>query len=568
MSIPKIFANGKQVDLNQNHYKGAGGEGTIYVKGGKAYKIYHDPSKAIPPEKIRELATIDLPNVLGPIAEITDAHGRAIGFAMRYVDKTEYLCRLFTKGFRESNSVDTQTINALVKRMQDTLHAIHQKDILVVDYNELNFLTSTAFDEIYHIDVDCYQTPHYPATAIMESIRDRKVKAHKWTRESDWFSFGVVAFQLYMSTHPYKGRHPDFGKDWQKMMEAGVSVFNKATRLPPNTQDWAVIPKGHLKWFEKIFEHGERIAPPSSPDAATDILGPVKTQIIASTEHFEIKTVRTYKSEILALRYINGTCYAWTKDAIQADQKEIKAVSPTSGYTARRTQKDICPAQNDAPVLINFNTLTNKLTYESLDGKLQGESETTGFFIAQGRLYAVTPKGLIEYSFMNLGAKTIASQQAVAQIFHQHIVVDGMVIQDMLGTCHLAFPTSQGCAANIRVKELDGLRILSAKYQRGFAILLAEKGGTFSRFTLVFDKSHRYSLREEANAPLQEIEFTVLDKGSCVATNEANIEIFLNNDTVKVVEDSPLTGSQKLLSSGNQVLMTNKNQLLQISVKA
>lgn len=568
MSAPKIFIGGRAVDLTQNHYKGAGGEGAIYVKGSKAFKIYHDQAKVIPAGKIAELAKLQMPNVLAPTEMVADSRGRDIGFVMPFVDKTEYLCKLFTRGFRDTNHVSPEMIKALVGRMRDTLAEIHAKDILVVDYNELNFLTDRSFQEVFHIDVDSYQTPHYHATAIMESIRDRQIKGHKWTKESDWFSFGIIAFQLFMSSHPYKGRHPDYGRDWQKMMDAGVSVFNRATRLPPNTQDWAVVPPGYLKWFEKIFEHGDRLPPPAAPDSAPMVAGPVKAQIIASTQRFALTTLHEYPDDILAFRYIGPVAYACTKSGMFADHKLIKSWPAGTGYTSRRLRRDVCAARGALPVMLAFDPLRAILSYESLDGQLSGSFPCEGFFVAHERLYLVTPKGLVEYSFMNLGAKTLLAQEVVAQVFHTHQVFDGIVVQDILNTCRIAFPTGPGKTAALHIKELDGRRIISAKYQKGFAIFIVETQGSFQRIAIAFDRTFRaYTLREQENVPIQEVEFAVLDKGLCVAANEDTVEVFCDNETVKVVDDSPLTGTQSLVAAQNQILLIHKRQVLKMGMQ-
>src|SRR6478736_593639 len=199
--LSQFTVNGKNLMLKQSDYKAAGGEGVVYVKNGNAYKIYHDASKMIAVGKIQELSALTMPNILGP-KDIIYHNNTPVGFVMRYVSDTEFLCKLFTKGFRDKMGVTPDQINHLVKGMQDTLHEIHNKNILVVDYNEMNFLVNRGFDTVYNIDVDSYQTPSYRATAIMESIRDRKVKSGKFTKESDWFSFATVAFQMYMGTHP------------------------------------------------------------------------------------------------------------------------------------------------------------------------------------------------------------------------------------------------------------------------------------------------------------------------------------------------------------------------------
>ncbi len=567
MSVPKIKAQGKVIDLNQNHYKGAGGEGVIYVKGGYAYKIYHDPAKMIPVGKIQELAKLNLPNVLGPLFPITDTHDKPVGFAMKYAGDTEYLCKLFTKGFRDTNGVDPSMINALVKRAQDTLKAIHAHKTLVVDYNELNFLTSKSFDEIFHIDVDCYQTPSYPATAIMASIKDPQVKNNKFTELSDWFSAAIIFFQMYMGTHPYKGRHPDHGKDWQARMAAGVSVFNKKATLPPNTQDWSVVPKGHLKWFEKVFEHGERCAPPE-PDHVLATAGAVVPQIVNSTSKFSLKLVRAYDSPVLALRYIGGVAYAYTEKSIYADDRIMASHAPASGFVARRTQHDFVYAQNSTPVVLEYNGITGELKWETIDGKYKGELAGSSYFIANDRLYVVTNGNLVEYSFMNLGAKVLAAQQIVGNIFQSHQSFDGLIAQDILGTARLTFSVQPTVSATVHVKELDKARIVAGKLQNGVAVLIAEHGGKLARHTICFDKTAKeYTIRTETDASLQDVQLVVLDKGIAVTSNQDTIELFVDNSKIKVVDDSPITNNQRLYSFKNDIFLVNKNELHQVSMR-
>jgi hypothetical protein len=351
-------------------------------------------------------------------------------------------------------------------------------------------------------------------------------------------------------------------------MEAGVSVFNKAASLPPNCQTWSVIPKGHLKWFEAIFEHGERSAPPNDPGTVTAQTGPVTPKIIASTERFELKTTRAYPNEILACRSIKGTFYALTKGAVYAEQKEIEPFVPQSGYTGRRNVYDFCLIQNDQPAFLTFNPLQGHLHYRALSGKLEGHMETTGFFVSQDRLYTVEAGKLLEHTLLNLGAKPLLATAAVGQIFHQHTVYPGVVVQDVLGTCRLTLPSKAGASVTLHVKELDKTRILDAKAEKGFAILLVENQGRFDRITLVFDQTWHYTLRKEENVDLHEIDFTVMDKGICVAQNQDTIEIFATNDKVKKVDQSPLLPGQKLFSESNQIFAAHKNEILQISLKA
>ena len=48
-----------------------------------------------------------------------------------------------------------------------------------------SFLIDSSFSIPYHIDVDSYQTDNFPCTAIMDTIRDRRLPFGKFDDLSD-----------------------------------------------------------------------------------------------------------------------------------------------------------------------------------------------------------------------------------------------------------------------------------------------------------------------------------------------------------------------------------------------
>ncbi len=564
--LSKYTVAGKPIGLKQSHYKASGGEGIVYVKDGQAYKIYHDPKKMIPVGKIQELSVMKMHNVLGP-RDIIYLDNTPVGFVMPAVTDSEFLCKLFTKGFRDKNNITPDMINHLVAGMQDTLDTIHGLDILVVDYNEMNFLVNNGFDTVFNIDVDSYKTPSYPATAIMESIRDRKVLNKKFTKNSDWFSFGCVAFQLYTGSHPYKGRHPDYApKDWMEMMDKGISVFNKKCKLPPACQTLDVIPKGHLKWFEAVFEKGDRLPPPE-PDYVQIVVGTVVTKIIDSNDTFNIGLARQYDGQIESLRYIDGICYVITNKSIWGDGKQFTTFAPEVGYVSKRTVKDLVPVHGDKPAVVEYNKIDGKLRYKTFENKEIGVIDSKGFFIANRSVYTVVGSSLIEVSFANRGAKANAMQQAVANIFHNHQIFDGLVVQNMLGTCRFAIPFESGKCQTVHITELDKARIVDARYERGVAIVIAEEGGKYNRHTFIFNKDcSTYTTRTEKDVNLEDINFVVKDNGVVIAANDDKLEIFLDNQKVKMV-NSPLNNNEPLVAFKNDTYIINRDAVYKVSSK-
>jgi DNA-binding helix-hairpin-helix protein with protein kinase domain len=188
-----VTVNGSDVKLSQKDFLASGGEGDIYVKGASAYKIYHDKNKTIPSGKFAALASLTSPLVVGPRA-LAFSGSEPVGYQMPFIRDTSALCQLFTQTFKQRNGVSPTDCLELARGMAETLKSVHSSGVLVVDLNELNCLADDGFKRVYFIDVDSWQAPGYPATAIMESVRDYHTKG--FDEGSDWFSFAVVTFQM------------------------------------------------------------------------------------------------------------------------------------------------------------------------------------------------------------------------------------------------------------------------------------------------------------------------------------------------------------------------------------
>ncbi len=274
---------GGDLNLTKRHFIAEGGEGRVYAQGGKCYKIYTDPNKMIPAGKIRELGAITNPDIIKP--EDVILKGRTpVGYSMRHVDNVHVLCQLFTKAFKQRSGLTTEMVLDVTKSLQQGVADIHSAGALVVDLNEMNQLVSQDFKHVYFIDVDSYQTAHYPATAIMDSIRDWHVQNNKWTRETDWFSWGIIVFQMLTGIHPFKGRHPSVNGMVDRM-KANISVLRPDVTVPKVAQ-LAAIPETYKGWFKAVFDDGKRILPPTGPVEAIAIrVLPIgKTQVLEIIE--------------------------------------------------------------------------------------------------------------------------------------------------------------------------------------------------------------------------------------------------------------------------------------------
>ena len=123
------------------------------------------------------LPVADVPEILRPQRVLLDARNRPVGYTMRRVRNAHVLCQLFNRAFRERLGIAPEAMLALVRQLQEGVRYVHERGILIVDLNEMNFLLDDRQRQILFIDVDSYQTPGFPATALMESVRDRHARA-------------------------------------------------------------------------------------------------------------------------------------------------------------------------------------------------------------------------------------------------------------------------------------------------------------------------------------------------------------------------------------------------------
>lgn len=251
-----INVAGQDIRLTNRNYLSQGGEGVVYKKDKTAYKIYHN--NKISEKKIKELSVLSDSRILKP-KSIVYKDNEVVGYSMNYEANTYPLCQVFTKSFQSRYGLSNGTLLNLLTQMIEVVNHIHSKGILIVDLNEYNILVDKNFKKVYFIDVDSYQTKSYPATAIMEHIKDPH--AQFFSIQSDYYSLAILAFNLLIGIHPFKGKSLKKMSIKERMLN-NISVLNKNVKIPSICSDINSLPKGLFGWFVQMFEEGVRLEPP------------------------------------------------------------------------------------------------------------------------------------------------------------------------------------------------------------------------------------------------------------------------------------------------------------------
>lgn len=568
----RIGASGATLTLTDKNYKASGGEASIYVNGNKAYKLYHEPdTKMLPQKKMQELAVITNAQVVVPQEVIYDAKsGKPLGYTTDFVSDAEPLVKLFTRTFKDDNNITFAMVNELVKQMQLVVMDVHKAKCLISDLNELNVLVkATTFTEPFFIDTDSYCTPSFKATAIMDSIRDRRVSKydskgvlHYHPDEmSDWFSWAVLTFWLYSNIHPFRGGHDKYKpRDKQKQMDDGISIFHPGVRTPPSVNDFKVIPKRHLEWYKDVFLKGNRSVPPLA-DSSVPLLVPTQVVMIKGTDKITVSEIIAYSDAIVAVHNFMGVYYVVTKKHIYAGKKEIGNV------TAKKTL--VCNANDGSPIIatldndrIVFNELTSDIPVGSVASK--------DMFARNGAIYTITNSKMVENSFTAFGNKIIHRCQELENISVSSAkLYEGCIIQDLLGKKYLTLPYKLGSSFSKHIPQLDGYRIVDAKSDKTVTVVLAEKGGQYDRFVIVFDRKFtQCDVRKTDDVAYDTINFATMDSGLCILlSSPTELELFSTAAQYEVLTNPPFDATMRLFTTPDGFFFVNGNSIHQIRRK-
>ena len=572
MPVEVYLPNKGKVVLNEaTDFRAKGGEGAVYVKAGLAYKVYEDAGQMIPPGKIAELAALDRPNILRPLDVLRDRRGHPVGYTMRGVTEAIVLCRMFPQTFRAKHRLAPERVLHLVRRMQDGVRFVHSHGVLVVDLNEMNFLLNPALDEVFFIDVNTYQTRTFPATALMESVRDRHCGG-VFTEGSDWFSFAVVSFAMFVGIHPYKGSHPRFGNanHWPEHMERNLSVLNPEVSVPAACLPLQVIPQVYRDWYRAVLEEGKRLPPPEDLQHVVVVTPPARGQRGSSL--FLVEEVARFREEILAhcdgVTVTAGGVYLGARKVLDTPGDVSAGVTASSGGNGTQPAGNTAPSAGNLQCAIGLTPRLRQPLVAWVDaGMLRLYDLTRGAPIPtslaaeqvmghEGRLYVKQGTDVFELEPVELADRTLVGARPAGNVTaNSTTLYDGVAVQNLLGAVYVLLFPAAGTCHSVRLPELERHVVVDAQASGNVLVVAASKAGRYDRFVFRFGEGYRtYDCRVVSDVPYQGVNCIALDGGVCLClAEEDGLELFScrpGATEVKLLRDPALGGDIRLFSRG------------------
>ena len=554
--MPNCYLRGKKISFSDDEFIASGGQGEVYGRGRTAYKIYHDPSTVIPVKKIEELQVLDIMNILGPRDILYSAKGTSIGFTMPLVSGTIALCRLFANGFRRTKGVTPEMSVKLVESMVSITQFVHDKRCLVADGNENNYLVSES-DLItpFFIDVDNYCTPHFMAEFLNPSVRD--YQATGFSTLTDWFALAIVACQIFIGLHPFKGNHPQFNSDdLESRMRKHVSIFNKDVKVPPPTRDYSNIPRDYYQWFIDLFEKGKRMPPPKVAGLLN--VTAVQVQILQTTLKFITSLLHKYGADIVWASERDGKLVVFTKN------KELWVDKNKWKIPKRRCEVVLF---DGSPVIATIEKGLLKLRSLDKHGVFVPNVSADQCMVVENTLYVKQGGNLIEIRLTRLGDRIIATLIATWKIMPlSSVLYDNVLLQNTLGKIWGIIPKPGKCHM-IALPELNGVRIVSGKCVQNVCMFSGYKNNKLSCFRFFFnDKFDGYNCIEEPTDDL-DVNFTVLPNKVAVQWDGKKMYIIYPNMKMDIVEDKGLPVNMTLLPYSNKLMFFTREGLYYITSK-
>lgn len=540
----QIPSSGNSKDVT---YLARGGQALIYITNNKKYalKIYHDPSKSIPENKINELSTLRNPSIITPIEVLYESS--FVGYYMDFVQKAYDLCELFPKAFKTANNIDFNHRKFLVEKMIDLINLVHNHGFLIVDLNANNVLVDSNLKDLYFIDTDNYQTRGFSALAIQDAIRDRQIKNNKFNQGSDWFSFACLAFNLYVGIHPYGGKHPRYKieKDGVSVLSQrlndNISVFNQDVNYSPSVDDFKAIPKRHYDWFYDVFVNGGRSIPPKADSAPSQAV-PTNILIVQSNDKLNVKEVYSFNSIINKVWNCCGRIVFKTKDGF------------FEGLTKIHDHGDFYPVINSNGDLVFVEFKGNKICYKDVSLEYDYVNIKDGCIF---RLY----NGVLFYDEIFDLKKVFFSSKKMADASITAVMRDGIVYEKCVNVNRIISYNKNGCKNYFLKDGLEKFNIVNARLAGNYALIMAKKR---TDYQLLYDLNTGQFIDKKSTYIEPNI---VALNGIHIKLEGDKLSIFKDLNKIKLIENSGLDDGCILFTNGSSVYFYTNNKFYSMSTK-
>ncbi len=526
------------VTLSKTDFVGSGGQASVYARGDVAYKVYTDPAHAIPAARIAALAGLTDPRIHRP-ERLLLRGGDAVGYTMRYLPAATPLCATFPRAWRDRHGIRPDDVVARMAELAALVAQVHAAGVLIVDLNPMNVLLDDQGTP-HLIDVDSWQTPGFPATAIQDAVRDRQAPPGVFSTGTDWFSFAVVCFQALIGIHPFKGRHPT-ARSLDDRMTAGISALHGEVSLPGVCYPLHHIPPSWRAWMTDVFHHHVRTPPPSHTGT---IVAPAPAPLAAPTALTLIERLRS-PLPIAAALAVGGRRVVLSGGQVFVEGRAV----------GRAPAGAVIVAADDRPVLAWIAGGRLGLLDVDAQAPIPVDLAADQLAALDGRLVVKSGDAVLSVGLPRLGGRILATTAPLASVLPQATrLLPGLIVQDLLGTAWLTVLPDSGGTYPLRIPALDGAEVLAGRLAHRTAALLVSTSGRYDRIILNFSPDFSaVDIERTQDVPPQEPQLVSLG-GMVISLQDDGALLLQRGGTQRRVVDPSVGADCRLFVDGGLML--------------
>jgi hypothetical protein len=557
--------------LRQSSHIATGGEGSVYRLGGMAAKIFTDPGKMLQDDmvgKVGALSQIKHPWIVAPQGIVTDSRHTPIGYYMPYV-VGQALPRYFTNDFRTQVGFTDSDSSHLAEGMRQIVQVAHDNLAVIVDGNENAWLIHKGVHpEPRIVDVDSWQIRQWKAKVIMPSIMDYHKQS--FNKLTDWFSWGVVTFQLYTGIHPFKGTLDGYARnDFISRMKANASVFSPGVRLNQAVRDFSCIPPRLRSWYERTFQTTERTKPPSPFDSAVKA-SPQTTvlRVVVQGHGGQLVFKRLYQppANDRVIRVFDCGVALLSSKAL---------VNLNNGYTighATTLNCEVVYAEGGWLVVENQGDMMQAWYTEGRQDRtdITLALNGSGLLRFQNRIFVVTSQGLSEL-VLHLFSKPVVAVSGTWSIMESSTqLFEGLGVQDTLGSKFLLLPHGTNMLSYLKTPELDKLRVVNARGAEGYVVVVGiDSKGAYQKFEYVMAKDYTSYAVSQTEVDSPELILAALPQGQVASVvQDGELLVFVPaNGKTSIFTDKSIATNEPLFCSDNKIVLIRAGSVWHVSVR-
>ena len=302
--------------------------------------------------------------------------------------------------------------------------------------------------------------------------------------------------------------------------------------------------------------------PPPEVAQATITLATIQAQQQAGSHQFKLTELCEFDSDVM----LHARNLTLTKRSIYAAGKRVASLpSNEAKITTTPRQGHVVATWLEG----NQLRVRNLSTGIDVSADVRGEK----LMLSYGRIYLKAGVSLLELMFIELPSKLLVTAKLVGNVLPNATqLLDGVAIQNLLGTYFASFFSASGVCHQARLAELDGYQIIDAKAQRNVLMVIGAKKGTYDKFIYRFAENFdEYDVRIIHDVTLTDLKFVVLDSGVCLHLNDRDeLEVFAQHKDaagLKVIADPAIGGDDTLFHDGLQALIGRGKRLYRIAMR-